>query len=163
MTRLPRNIDLQLPPASPHAYVRLAELWRDVQEVMVANPARDGLVLRDGEALLPDPVAEYLSSVVIRQVMDEASWAAGERQQTTSPRIQVDEDLMHLVLSDLTWHSQWLEREGVLEALGIRLPEQDVMDLRVAVLRSIGQQLAQETGWTRPLGLPNSPEAVPAS
>jgi hypothetical protein len=143
--------------------MRLAELWRDVHEVMVANPARDGLVLRDGEALLPDPVAEYLSSVVIRQVMDEASWAAGERERTTSPRIQVDADLMHLVLGDLTWHSQWLEQEGVLEALGIRLPEPEVMDLRAAVLRSIGQQLAQETGWSRPLGLPNPSEVVPAS
>ena len=142
--------------------MRLAELWRDVQEVMVANPARDGLVLRDGEALLPDPVAEYLSSVVIRQVMDEASWAAGERRESTSPRVQVDADLMHLVLSDLTWHSQWLEKDGVLEALGIRPPETEVMDLRAAVLRSIGQQLAQETGWSRPLGHPNAAEAVPA-
>jgi hypothetical protein len=131
--------------------MRLAELWRDVQEVMVANPARDGLVLRDGEALLPDPVAEYLSSVVIRQVMDEASWAAGERRESTSPRIQVDADLM-----------QWLEKDGVLEALGIRPPETEVMDLRAAVLRSIGQQLAQETGWSRPLGHPNAAEAVPA-
>jgi hypothetical protein len=163
MMRLPRNIVLHLPPASPHAYLRLAELWRDVQEVMVTTPAREGLVLRDGEALLPDPVAEYLSSVVIRQVMDEASWAAGEHERTLSPRLQVDGDLMHLVLGDLTAHSQWLEQEGVLEALEIRLPEPEVMELRAAVLRSIGQQLAQETGWSRPLGLPNSPEAIPAS
>jgi hypothetical protein len=163
MARLPRNIVLKLPPASPHAYLRLAELWRDVHEVMVENPARDGLVLRDGEALLPDPVAEYLSSVVIRQVMDEASWAAGERERTTSPRLEVDGDLMHLVLEDLTAHSLWLEQPGVLEALEIAHPEPDVMELRAAVLRSIGQQLAQETGWSRPLGLPNTPEVVPAS
>lgn len=163
MTRLPRNIVLHLPPASPHAYLRLAELWRDVLEVMVTTPAREGLVLRDGEALLPDPVAEYLSSVVIRQVMDEASWAAGERERVMSPRLQVDGELMHLVLSDLTAHSQWLEQQGVLEALEIRLPEPEVMELRATVLRSIGQQLAQETGWSRPLGLPNTPEAVSTS
>lgn len=163
MNRLPRNIVLQLPPASPHAYKGLADLLRDVQEVMVRTPAQEGLVLRDGEALLPDPVADYLSSVVIRQVMDEASWAEGERAQTVSPKIHVDAEMMHVVLTDLTWHSEWLQQHVVLEALEIRLPEPEVMELRGAVLRSIGQQLAQETGWTRPLGLPNAPEAVPAS
>lgn len=140
----------------------LAILLRDVQEVMVKTPAQEGLVLRDGEALLPDPVADYLSSVVIRQVMDEASWAEGEHARTVSPKIHVDAELMHVVLTDLTWHSEWLQQQVVLEALEIRLPEPEVMELRAAVLRTIGQQLAQETGWTRPLGLHNASEAVPA-
>ncbi len=163
MTRLPRTIELQLPPASPHIYTRLAELWRDVEEVMVQNPARESLVLRDGEALLPDPVAEHLSSVMIRQVMDEASWATGEGKDRVSPTVRVDAELMHMALTDLASHAQWLEQQSVLDALEIRPPEPEVMELRAAVLRAIGQQLAQETGWSRPLGLPNLPETVPAS
>jgi hypothetical protein len=163
MSRLPRTIELQLPPASPHIYTRLAELWRDVEEVMVQNPARESLVLREGEALLPDPVAEHLSSVMIRQVMDEASWATGERKDRVSPTIRVDAELMHMALTDLASHGQWLEQQSVLDALEIRPPEPEVMELRAAVLRAIGQQLAQETGWSRPLGLPDVPETVPAS
>jgi hypothetical protein len=70
---------------------------------------------------------------------------------------------MNMALTDLASHTQWLEQHSVLDALEIRPPEPEVMELRAAVLRAIGQQLAQETGEPRPLGLPNIPEALPAS
>ena len=157
--RLPQTIELELPEAERTLYAELAELWRQLQRAMLEN-SKGRIVSPEGDAVLFDPVAEYLSAVVIPQVAEQAE----SGPSTIKPRLRVDGETMIAAVSDLSWHDQWLARDGMLLALGLPTPGAEVLALRTQVIRSLVDQLAPVAGWPleAPPELDAPPDAVPA-
>jgi hypothetical protein len=153
VVRLPQTIELDLPEADRTVYAALAELWKALQEAMLEN-SKGRIMSPEGDAILFDPVAEYLSIVVIPQLAEQADGGP----DVIRPRLRVDAETMIAAVSDLSWHDQWLRGEGMLGALGLNVPADDVMELRSRVIRSMVEQLAPVAGW--PLDSP--PDTVPA-
>lgn len=153
--RLPQSVDLDLPEAGRGEYAGLAALWRSLQDAMLEN-AKGHILSADGDAVLFDPVAEYLSTVVIPQLAEQAD---GRNDTLIRPRLRVDGEIMIAAVSDLAWHDQWLGRPEMLGALGVDAPGLEVLRLRERVIRSIVEQLAPVAGWP----LDASPGAVPTA
>lgn len=136
-----QTIVVALPEAPPSLYLAWMAYWRDIERIMLEHPHLESIAAAESSPFVREQVADYLSAVVVRQIVEQGTEAERRGHASVAPRVEVDADTLRAGLEYVARRVAWLSAAGVHQALGIRPPGPAVADLRLRVLRSVRDQL----------------------
>ena len=138
-----------LPPAPPEAYLRWMAFWRQVERKMVEHPALEALASRESVPFVRDPVANFISTQLVRQVVNQAAEAQRTGSSVVPLEITGPSELLSEAMDYVGRRASWLEQPGVLEAMDIEPLSSDLLALRANVVRTVREQLARRARRAR--------------
>jgi len=145
------TVTIHLPTASPHAYLAWVTWWREVEELLGSDLAREMAAGEDdGQAL-----GHGVKSIVpehVRLLEQQARQALAEGTAEISPELSADPEAWD------QWLDYWRRRKDWLEALalrGLRVPQTptDLVTLWQRTLRTINVELSIDLAHLKNLEL----------
>src|SRR5439155_21170731 len=91
---LPGSVTVTLPAARPDAYLRWVAFWREVEHRMLESPSLEDYATSVSVPFLRGEVAGFVSDVLARQLVDQATRAQGEGKDYVVPRVSGDRRLL---------------------------------------------------------------------
>jgi anti-sigma B factor antagonist len=134
---------IQLPPASPHAYLAWVAWWRDVEELLGSDLAMHAYRSAHGEG---PSIGDGLESVIpahLRAIEEEARQAMDEGRPEIAPKLSAPHERWR------EWMEYGRQRREWLEALALkglpvpRFPE-DLVILWQETLKTIQAQVSED-------------------
>jgi hypothetical protein len=141
------DIAFEFPAAPPFTYLRWIALWRDVEGRMREFPPLEALAARSGAAFTTGPVPEFLSARIISEIRRQATEALHELERFVAPSVRGSPAILGDALAHLTHQVRWLQQDGVVAAMGIEPPGEDVTSFMEQVVTTVG--LASPRLWSR--------------
>jgi hypothetical protein len=130
---------IRLPEAPPPHYLRWMGYWREVEALMLSNPALEKFAAEQSAPFIREPVADYLSDIVMPEIIKQASDAERRGQNSAAPVIEVDPDMLAKGLDYVRRRGEWLLTLG-RDAVPQLDPE--LVELRSRVLEFLRPQLS---------------------
>jgi hypothetical protein len=142
IARMPDRITVRLPHADPAVYLEWMAYWRDIERHMIERPALEAFAARESAPFLRDPIADWISDGMAGGVIRQAGAARRAGDHQVAPEITADALVLREAMRYIATRLEWLNGDGMHEAMEIELPSPDVVALREWALDSITVQLA---------------------
>ncbi|MGH2663592.1 MAG: hypothetical protein ACRDH8_12500 [Actinomycetota bacterium] len=137
------TVTVRLPEAPPEHYLRWMVFWRDVELIMGQTPTLAEAAAEESAPFIRDEVADFLSRDVVGSILKQAREARDAGSETVIPVLVVDRDLLRQGAEYVVARGMWLERPGVLEAMGVAPLEEHLAHLRARAVEEVRRQLAE--------------------
>jgi hypothetical protein len=135
------TVTIQLPEAPPEHYLRWMVFWRDVELVMGQTPALAEAAAQESAPFVRDEIADFLSREVVGSILSQAREARDSGLATVIPVLVVDRDMLQKGAEYVVARADWLERPGVMEAMGVAPLEEHLAHLRARAIEEVRRQL----------------------
>ena len=142
------QVRITLPAAPPQDYIRWMAFWRDVETKMAQAPRLAEMAGEESAPFVRDPVADFLSKEVVRAIAGQALEAERAGEASVEPVISGDRALLEEGMDYVIRRGGWMAQPGVMEALGVRPLEDDLVTLRMRAVQAVAAAL----GNTEPEG-----------
>ena len=136
-------IQVRFPEAPPTQYLRWMAYWRQVEALMLSRPALAEHAAEQAAPFIREPIADYLSDVVIPQIIKQASEADRLGRPMVMPVLEVDPELLAKGLDYVARRGAWLLT--VAEKSIPRLAP-ELVELRARAVEFVKPQLKPEGG-----------------
>lgn len=159
-----QELTLVLPAAPPELYLRWMAFWREVEQVMLDSPALEEFASSQSAPFMHDPVARFVSNVVVFQITEQARDALARGTEEARPTVSGDSELLRMGVWYAAERGDWLasqlaDGKTVAEAIGIRPLEPELVILRKRTFREVAQQLGEAKAHSRTISVrPASPD-----
>jgi hypothetical protein len=119
--------------------------WREVEQAMATRPAYEQYASSVSAPFLRGEVAEYLSGVLVPDVLRQAIEAKRLGQPEFRPVVTGPFDILRESADHIHRRGRWMDETVSLEVAGVDPLEPELVGLRKRVVRSIEQAIAEAT------------------
>jgi hypothetical protein len=119
--------------------------WREVEQAMATRPAYEQYASSVSAPFLRGEVAEYLSGVLVTDVLRQAVEAKRLGQPELRPLVTGPFKILRGAAEHIHRRGRWMDETVSLEVAGVEPLEAELVGLRKRVVRSIQQAIAQAT------------------
>jgi len=141
----PGSVTVTLPAASPGAYLRWVAFWREVEDRMLQSPSLEAYASSMSVPFLRGEVARFVSDVLARQLVDQATRAERQGRDYVVPRITGDRRLLAAAKWYIAERGDWLSSSSgtttMAEAMGVPALPSDLVSLRQRVVTALALEL----------------------
>lgn len=142
---LPGSVTVTLPAARPDAYLRWVAFWREVEDRMLQSPSLEAYASSMSVPFLRGEVARFVSDVLARQLVDQATRAERQGRDYVVPRITGDRRLLAAAKWYIAERGDWLSSSSgtttMAEAMGVPALPSDLVSLRQRVVTALALEL----------------------
>ncbi len=147
-------VQLQLPEAPPRTYLRWMAYWRDIESKLARNRLLERFVSSESATFLSDDVARFISDGLVAEIERQSSEALLNDEQTVSPTVRGDADLLRRSVEYVIRRARWLQIPEMAEVTGLEPLDDDLADLRAKVVAVVQLQLGETLRDPRRIGRP---------
>jgi len=142
---LPGSVTVTLPSARPDAYRRWVAFWREVEHRMLESPSLEAYASSMSVPFLQGDVASFVSDVLARQLVEQATRAQRQGKDYVVPRVTGDRRLLTAAKWYLAERGDWLSSTSgtktMAEAMGVPALPSELVALRKRVVTALALDL----------------------